>query len=120
MFARHNGCRHCDRAHLRIGPVRLRRPHIRDLGHEGVILIGCWRHTNIVFAHPLDIGAEHLVGADPGIDPIGGYVGGLCKQVLQAFWVAHRDIQPDDAAVGPAHQINLVDLEVVEQRQIIR
>ena len=114
IFPGHHRRWHFDRGHLFIGPVRLRCPHFRDLGDERIKLIRGRRHRGIIGRHPLDIGPKDRIRRNRGINPIGGDIGGLGKEMIQTFGMAHRDIQPDDAAIGPAHQINLVDLNKIQ------
>ena len=119
-IAEHHGDRRGDPAERGVRPVRLARPHLRDLADEGLVLVRRGRKPRVIRAHALDIGGEGRVGLDRWIHAVGRDIGGLGEEPVQPFRMGERDVDPDDPAIRPADEIDLVDLQEVEQREIVR
>lgn len=46
-------------------------------------------------------------------------VGRVREELRQPFRVLHRDVEADDAAVAPAHERYLADLQIVQQSDVV-
>jgi hypothetical protein len=100
VVAVHHDNRRVDRLELVVSPVRLVRPHLADLIDESVVFLGRRGMLGIFVTGAVDIGGE---GED----------------LADAILVAHRKVEPKDAAVAPADDIGLRNLKDIHQRHNI-
>ncbi|EGE57190.1 hypothetical protein RHECNPAF_470080 [Rhizobium etli CNPAF512] len=107
-------------AKLRRRPVRLRRPHPRNLRKEDIVFVRCRRQRPVLFAGDFDVGVEGPVAHDVGLDAVRGDIRRLGNDPRQLFRVFHRHVDTDDAAVRPSDERHLVDLQVIEKGDIVR
>ena len=94
--------------------VRLRAPHRDDLVHRGLVVRGIGRQVlrrparvrraearrRVAVAVPLDV---------LRVEPVGREVGAERDEVPHALRVVDGEVEPDDPAVAPAHDVGLPD-----------
>ena len=101
---------------LGVGPVGLDEPHLADLIDEGGVFVRRRRERGVFLARARDESGEGRVLLDILDDARGPGVGGEGEHLADPVLVPEREVDADDAAVAPADDVRLRDLERVHQR----